>query len=67
MQDRDEVEIKLAWMERYVLDLDGVVRGLAEEVVRLREEVQELRARRASGEDAGEEPFDLLYEKPPHY
>jgi hypothetical protein len=77
MTDRDAIEEKLAWLERYVLDLDNVVRGLGDEVVALRREVAALKASRAESAEAragtpmdpDEDPgFDaLLYEKPPHY
>lgn len=69
MDDRDEIEAKLAWLEKYVAELDGVVRGLTDEVVALRAEVAELRAARSSNPEAGEtsETFDLAYERPPHY
>ncbi len=68
MQEREEIEEKLAWLEKYVSELDGVVRGLADEVVKLRAELAELRTARA--EEGGEESDDdggLRYEKPPHY
>jgi hypothetical protein len=70
-----DLEMKLAWLEKYVGDLDVVVRGLSDEVVALRREVTELReaaARPASGAPGGdgeeddEEPV-LRYEVPPHY
>ncbi len=67
MQDRDEIEVKLAWLERYVVELDGVVRGLADEVVTLRAELAELRAARAAGGEEPDDGTDLVYEKPPHY
>lgn len=69
MDERDEIEVKLAWLEKYVVELDGVVRGLADEVVTLRAELAELRAVRAANPEEGEgsETFDLSYEKPPHY
>ena len=70
MDQRDEVEAKLAWLEKYVGELDGVVRGLADEVIALRAEVTELRAARTAGREGQETidgGYDLGYEKPPHY
>ncbi|MFN7146917.1 MAG: SlyX family protein [Myxococcota bacterium] len=68
MDDRDEIEAKLAWLEKYVVELDGVVRGLADEVVTLRRELGDLRAARAAaGEDDADAGGSITYEKPPHY
>ncbi len=58
MERIDEVEVKLSYLERHILDLDGVVRGLADEVHRLKAELAEL-------QDAGSETSGN--EKPPHY
>ena len=58
MERIDEVEIKLAYLERHILELDGVVRVLADEVTRLRTELAEVQA--AGTEASG-------HEKPPHY
>lgn len=70
--DTRELEVKMAWLENQVSELDAVVRGLGDELVALRREVAELRAastRRAEGEPADDEGDDeaLRYEKPPHY
>ncbi len=67
-----ELEMKMAWLENQVSDLDAVVRGLGDELVALRREVAELRAastRRSEGDSVEEEGDDeaLRYEKPPHY
>ena len=58
MERIDEVEIKLAYLERHILELDGVVRVLADEVTRLRTELADLQT--AGTETSGNE-------KPPHY
>jgi uncharacterized coiled-coil protein SlyX len=54
----DEVEVKLAFLERHVLELDGVVRELADELRRVRAELADLH------ESSGEKPGN---DKPPHY
>ncbi|MDP2307784.1 MAG: SlyX family protein [Pseudomonadota bacterium] len=64
-----ELEMKMAWLENQVSELDAVVRGLGDELLTLRREVAELRAaavRRSEGEPADDEG-SLNYEKPPHY
>lgn len=58
MERIDEVEVKLAFLERHILELDGVVRGLSDQVHRLKAELAEL-------QDAGSETSG--HEKPPHY
>lgn len=70
MDERTSIEEKLAWMEHYVLELDGVVRGLAGQVEELRAEVLRLRASRAEGGGEEEQPEPgalLVHERPPHY
>lgn len=76
MDETVELEVKVAWLENQVSELDAVVRGLGDELAALRREVEELRAagrtRRpgdAEGEEAAEDAdgMGLRYEKPPHY
>lgn len=60
MDDRiQDLEVKLAYLEKHLADLDDVVRALAEQVQRQADEIASLRDRteRAAPED----------EKPPHY
>ncbi len=71
MDENVELQVKMAWLENQVNELDAVVRALGDELAALRREVAELRAagtRRADGEpeDAAEEEA-AIYEKPPHY
>jgi len=62
-----ELEIRLSFLEQTLAELDGVVRQVADEMVRVRESLKELEGKvqatdaPTSGKDA------LLYEKPPHY
>lgn len=70
MDDTVELQVKVAWLENQVNELDAVVRGLGDEVTALRREVAELRAagtRRAEGEAAEDAEEAAIYEKPPHY
>lgn len=59
----DEVEVKLAYLERYLSDLDAVVRGLADQLARLEKDVASLAAQAQGG---GETPSGG-HEVPPHY
>lgn len=56
-----DLEVKLAFIERHLLDLDGVVRQLSDRVDALGRELVELR-----DQGPGEKP-SLESEKPPHY
>lgn len=55
----DQLEVKLAYLERHLLDLDEVVRAVADDVQRLRTEVADLR-------DTGADDPSAM-DKPPHY
>jgi uncharacterized coiled-coil protein SlyX len=56
-----DLEIKVAFQEKLIADLDGVVRALRAEVDALREDVAQLHA--ALAPHAGE----TVDEKPPHW
>ena len=60
-----DLEVKSAFSDQLVRDLNDVVRGLNEEVQALRSELVELRAQVAEGEQG--EANKLEDEKPPHY
>jgi uncharacterized coiled-coil protein SlyX len=55
-----DIEIKLAWLESHLAELDAVVRTVCDQLERLRTELSELR----DSTPTPERPAD---EKPPHY
>ena len=59
MDRTEELEARLAWYEKQLAELDGVVRELFAEVARLSREVEAMRE--AMPEVGGPD------EKPPHY
>lgn len=68
-----DLEVRLAFLERTLSDLDEVVRETADGIVRVRATLDDLRAQvQAAGQPGeaatgDEAPGGLLYEKPPHY
>lgn len=63
MEERIErMEEKLAWLERHLLELDGVVRQVVDQLSSLRLELGEIREKQSAMQ---EEPSS--YEVPPHY
>lgn len=66
MTDRvEELEVKLAYLENYILEMDAVVRGLADQIVRLERDVAALATASQNGGD-GSTPSGG-HEPPPHY
>lgn len=66
MQDRIEtLEIKVAYVEKAVADLDDVVRELATEIERLRQDM--LHFTQSIQEMMKDERYDPAAEVPPHY
>lgn len=61
----DDLEVRYAFQEDTVRQLDDVVRQLGDEVRALRREVQELRAQLAEAPQG--QANKLEDEKPPHY
>ena len=61
-----ELEIKLAYQERLLADLDGVVREFAARVETMGRQLEELSELAARG-DQGGDPIGPADEKPPHY
>lgn len=59
MTDED-LEVRLAFHEHHLAELDQVIRSLRDEVDRLRDELRELRDQRPLGEHDPDQ-------KPPHY
>ena len=58
----EDVEVKVAFLESHLLELSDVVRGLADQVARLEEELRVLREQVQVDEMTGGG-----VEKPPHY
>jgi uncharacterized coiled-coil protein SlyX len=56
-----DLEIKVAFLEKHVADLDGVIREMAQHIEILRRELAEVRDR---SDGTPEKPGD---ERPPHY
>ena len=61
----EELEVKLAFMEKLVQELDEVVRELANQVDVVRDDVGTLRAQVMS--DSEHKPSATDQEPPPHY
>lgn len=67
MEERlTDVEIKLAFLERLVAELDDVVRDLGARVDTLRDEIAVVRER-ATAASAEEGASPSSHEPPPHY
>lgn len=64
-----DLEVRLAFLEHTISQLDDVVRETADEVARMRRMMTELRQRVEQSTDPGsaDAPTDLEYERPPHY
>jgi len=57
--DRIEaIEARVAWLEKSLAELDEVLRATADELVRMRRDLEALRDDAVAGTD---------HEKPPHY
>lgn len=61
------LEIKQAFLERSLDDLDGVVRGLNLEVEKLHREVERLQRLQVEAAPGAARPAPLEDEVPPHY
>ena len=59
-----ELEVRVAYQDKLIADLDEVVRGLGAQVVDLQRKIAELTDRVESGGDLPPGPHD---EAPPHY
>lgn len=56
----EDLQVRLAFHEHHLAELDAVIRELRDQVDRLREEVRELREQRPMGDEDPDQ-------KPPHY
>ncbi len=66
MSDRiEEMEVKLAYLEDYLAQMDAVVRGLADQVVRLERDLAALAATSQNGGEGSTSSGG--HEPPPHY
>ena len=61
------LEEKIAYLERHVTEQDKVMLEMADDLAKLRREIQMLRERGARSGAASEERGDLPDERPPHY
>ena len=59
-----DLEIKLAYQERLIRELDAHVRELGDRVVKTERELEQLKKTVRTG---GEVPLGAQNEKPPHY
>lgn len=70
MNDRlTRVEEKIAYLEQFVGELDGVVREMHSNLDGLRRDLAQLRAQAEQDRqaDPNDDPNDLEAHKPPHY
>jgi uncharacterized coiled-coil protein SlyX len=66
IQRIEDLEVRYAYLERLMADLDGVVRETADELAEIKAVVKTLHER-AKSEDNAIVPGSLEEEKPPHY
>ena len=62
-----DLEIRLSFLDKTMEDLDGVVRSVADEMVRVRKAVLELEGKVQALDAPNEGAQGMQYEKPPHY
>lgn len=66
MDERTEaLEVKVAYLEHQIAQLDELVRELFGTVDGLRDELRRVREERGEADDG--DSFDLVAERPPHY
>lgn len=62
-----DLEVRMAFLERALQELDDVVREVADELVSTRRALKDLRDQVNSADEGTTEPTSLLEERPPHY
>lgn len=62
-----DLEVRMAFLEKTLGDLDDVVRDVADQLASTRAALQELRDQVSRGEDGQARPHNLVEERPPHY
>ena len=63
----EDMEVKMAFLEHSLSQLDEIVRELSEDNLRLKREVGELRERLQAAVGSGEAMDPERYQVPPHY
>lgn len=68
MQDRlENLEVKMAYLERHLAELDAVVRELADHLADVRKDLAAVRTAQAAPPAEESEAEGPIYEVPPHY
>lgn len=70
MSDTDRItdlEVRMAFLEKTLGDLDGVVREVADQLDSTKMALRELREQVNRGDDGQARPHSLVDERPPHY
>jgi uncharacterized coiled-coil protein SlyX len=61
------VEEKIAYLEKFVSDLDGVVRELHDGLEAARREIRQIRSQLQQQSQGDDDESDLEAQRPPHY
>ena len=62
-----DLEVRIAFLEKSLVELDDVVREVADHLQSTRSALQELREQVNRGDDGQARPHSLVEERPPHY
>jgi uncharacterized coiled-coil protein SlyX len=63
----EDAEVKIAFLEHQLAELDGVVRELFARLARAEDELRRLTEKRTAEEESANEDPPPHWEKPPHY